>query len=970
MKKLLPPLLLIATLFAAAVTAAPLELAGNGATAYVICHADPEAAPIWERDTAADLAAHLSEITGAKFTVSDKPGAKNIFLGRPCPGDDKPMSARERRIAVRGDDLYLWGEGEWGTSFAAYEFLERLGCRWFSFWGDRTIPRIPRLVWEQKEPIHIIPSFEAYETNGSNSQVPEMRVFARRNRIFLVPSVHIKRNDAANLQIGPTMHGLSAWLPTGNTPVGKFVDWMWGAHPLLADQAYFKDHPEYFSMVPNAHRYARRQLCFSNPEVRKILTRNVEYVLSREYDGKRTAVLGLDVNDTGGPICCCSDCRKLEEKYAAPGGPYFDYLLELGKVLEKKYPKVKIRFIAYLSCLTENAPKGVVFPSNIVPSFTPLAADFSKPMTHPVNAPEYTSLTEWSKVAPRMGYFLYPNPYPFPAWSFPLLSGIRRIAADLRTAKKNHVSEVFAEPGGTLFTNIAFKEMQIWVTARLVNDLSLDENELIREFCRAYYGKAADKMVAYITELEELAAADTVFMSYQPDLRTSSFLTADNLLKWEKLFDEMEELVKDSPRHALNVGRARMNLDLTVVQSFPKLRDRFRNPEAELKKIADRHRKVMMADLKDVYARPMDRAIADKLIKQYYRTQLGRGLYHFMRYANGPVKPLPAGFDKPGAIRLPPDHIKQIPAADPAGAFGISAQLQAKRGNLDYFQRDLRRFVPFEDSKNLIAPWNIGKLQSDEFRLHYIGRHRVTPDSLVRLAAKPWRVEFFTGHLYDPADPGREYDFYLSLRSDAKKRLFTDQLVLVKSDAPRTDPAHWDKVAVASSGTTFTVRPPDQRPVERGALHLFFGNPEQRVKIERALPASLKIFPPKNGSQVFLHTFRGGGLDEDFGEIILDLRCEGDGTLEFGVQGYQCDKPGAREVRPHWVEFLNFKLNGKTIVKQNQTYSRTSKVPGSKIEVKSGDLVRVYVVLSRPTTARCRLLDASRLKKAAKPAAK
>ena len=528
------------------------------------------------------------------------------------------------------------------------------------------------------------------------------------------------------------------------------------------------------------------------------------------------------------------------------------------------------------------------------------------------------------------------------------MSGVRRIAADLRTAKKFHASSIIAEPGGTLFANVAFKEMQIWVTARLVNDLSLDENELVREFCRAYYGKAAELMIAYIAELEELAAADPVFMSYQPDLRTSSFLTADNLLKWQKRFDRMEELVKDSPRHALNVGRARMNLDLTTVQSFPKLRGQLKNPDAELEKIAARHRRTMLADLEDIYAHPVNRATADKLVKQYYHNQLARGLDQFLRYAKGPVKPLPAGFDKPGAIRLPPDHIKQLPAADPAGAFGISAELQQKHGTIGFFQRDLRRFVPFEASEDLISPRNFDRLKSDEFKLYRLGRQRLTPDSLVRLAAKPWRVEFFTGHLFDPADPGREYDFYLSLRVDEKKRLLTDQLVLVKSDAPRTDPAHWDALAVASSGTTFKVRPESRRPIERGALYVFFGDQKQRVKVERALPASLRVFPPKNGAQCFLHTFRGGGLDEEFGEIILELRCEGDGTLEFGVQGYELDRPGDKRVRPLTIEFRDFKVNGKTVAKRGKASAKTVKVENSKLDVKSGDLVRVYVILARP----------------------
>ena len=48
------------------------------------------------------------------------------------------------------------------------------------------------------------------------------------------------------------------------------------------------------------------------------------------------------------------------------------------------------------------------------------------------------------------------------------------------------------------------------------------------------------------------------------------------------------------------------------------------------------------------------------------------------------------------------------------------------------------------------------------------------------MRAKPHRIDFFLGHLFDPRDPHRKFDFYLSVRRGENGDLLIDRLVAVK----------------------------------------------------------------------------------------------------------------------------------------------------------------------------------------------
>jgi hypothetical protein len=93
------------------------------------------------RDSAKDLALYLGKMSGAEFEVVEAlpKGDRRtpIYVGTPAQKVFGPVGISKAKMfgfrvvadAKRGIGLY--GESEHGTSYAIYELLHRLGCRWY-----------------------------------------------------------------------------------------------------------------------------------------------------------------------------------------------------------------------------------------------------------------------------------------------------------------------------------------------------------------------------------------------------------------------------------------------------------------------------------------------------------------------------------------------------------------------------------------------------------------------------------------------------------------------------------------------------------------------------------------------------------------------------------------------------------------------------------------------------------------------
>jgi hypothetical protein len=83
----------------------------------------------------------------------------------------------------------------------------------------------------------------------------------------------------------------------------------------------------------------------------------------------------------------------------------------------------------------------------------------------------------------------------------------------------------------------------------------------------------------------------------------------------------------------------------------------------------------------------------------------------------------------------------------------------------------------------MLRPKEIAKIRrGGDWQLYRIGRVKLSESGVVALRTLPNRdVRFFLGAFYDPGDPERKYDLYLSFKDGGDGRsLLVDRMVLAK----------------------------------------------------------------------------------------------------------------------------------------------------------------------------------------------
>lgn len=766
--------------------AADLQLASGGKTDYSIV-VRPEA-PELEKAAAADLKQHLEKITGAKFPMDDS-GKFKIYLGVPAPGDGRPMRPAERRIKAVNGDLYLYGANTDGAPFAVYDLLERhLGCRWYTPWGDEKIPRNPELTLPEPDASHT-PSFERFDTASmwGFDRDPRVRDYLRRHRIHITPD-RIKADD--HYVLGFPVHTFCKYIPPGHIPQGKFLNNIGWAYKYFTGKKYFETNPEFFSMDTNGKRVWDRQLCLSNPELRKELTKNLEIVIEKEYRGG-DAVISVDMNDKSGYLCKCPGCVALEKKYETSGGPLYDYLIELGEYFAKKHPRIRIRSLAYFSTLP---PPNWPLPPNVMMWYAPLR-DRNILRTYKTTRsgkllPDLRQLAAKSSGLWKWFYVcVFNNRNKVPA---PLIANVWRIADDLRTLHENKVKAIMTEFGqGGICSTDAFGELRLYLLGELIDDLSRDEDKVVREFMAAYYGDAAEPMYKYLRTLHDLGfkAPDTISGSCSRPWRLS-FLTNEQLVKFDRDFDEMEQLVSADPRALMHVRRARRNLDETLMYRWNDLAevDPARYTAGSFAARKARYTENLHETLAECYRTWEDPADAKKRFEGDIKRHLASIAAAPLKKTDyRPVRPLPPEFAQLPAGRvirtpfLPVDG--STPPADPQAAFGFTMP------GVTYPQLNFR---PVATRPIHALPITLAEIRAKtpgKYHYYYLGQFPIPPTGLEcgsSITTPNCMAEMF--RKYDEnTDPERLFHLYISMKYEAPDRLSLDEIVAV--DAPEAPAA-------------------------------------------------------------------------------------------------------------------------------------------------------------------------------------
>jgi len=292
-----------------------------------------------------------------------------------------------------------------------------------------------------------------------------------------------------------------------------------------------KTHPELFGVKPAAAKGKKCEtLCLTDPLVRELAAEQmIKYIEKDRARGKRPSYSTPVIYDfaqedgAGGDQCMCESCKAMAEREGSYAGPNIDFCNAVARIVNRKYPEVKVRTLAY--AYVADPPKTVVADKNVIVRFCRAwLFDSLVPGTK-----QAKDLENWSKHAKTLGIWSYWRTYR--GQLYPFIKKRADIEAELRFCHLNNARHYYAEDEAA--AERSFAMMQFWLLFKMCEDPYQPIAPLAQEFLAAYYGKAAGAMEKYLDYLESREEVSQTYLDRAFYEKVNAWL------------DEAERLVAD-----------------------------------------------------------------------------------------------------------------------------------------------------------------------------------------------------------------------------------------------------------------------------------------------------------------------------------------------------------------------------------------------------------------------------------------
>ena len=280
---------------------------------------------------------------------------------------------------------------------------------------------------------------------------------------------------------------------------------------LLSANEYFESHPEYFSLVDGKRKKEHTELCLSNPDVYKIVLKKLNKWID---DNPDCDVFSVAQDEWMGHFekmaCECEKCKEIDEKYKSQSGSIINFVNRLANDIKESHPNVLLHTFAYQ--YSRKPPVGIKPCDNVIVRLTNIECSWARSIEEGAkldpngrNAQFLHDLIGWSKITKRLYIWDYAVNYRNYLLPFPCL---RSMYKNILLYKKIGVKGVHMEGNFSFGGGGYLDELKAYVASRLLTFDNRSLDEIVKEFCDGYYGKASKYVIEYINLFEDNIKGD------------------------------------------------------------------------------------------------------------------------------------------------------------------------------------------------------------------------------------------------------------------------------------------------------------------------------------------------------------------------------------------------------------------------------------------------------------------------------
>jgi len=326
--------------------------------------------------------------------------------------------------------------------------------------------------------------------------------------------------------------------------LNDFGIWGHSFDRLLPAKENFTTHPEFFALYEGKRR--PESLCMTNDTVVDLVSKKISALIDETPDAQ---FYSISQNDDV-VYCECSECKKINTEFGGPQGSLYYFLNKIAL----RFPQTRFTTLAYLH--TYNPPVNFEIGPNIYTLFSPIELNRGRFLRE--NELFKNTLENWSKTTSHLYLWDYTVQFSNYLSPFP---NIHTFSENYKLFKEKKVKGLFVQ--GYADVPGDFSELRQYLLAKLLWNTSINADEVIADFLRGFYGKAAPYIRKYLDLLSENQLKSNHYLDIYsgPVQSRNSFLTPEAMDQYDQLIAEAEAAVKNNPQARLRVSKLRMALE-------------------------------------------------------------------------------------------------------------------------------------------------------------------------------------------------------------------------------------------------------------------------------------------------------------------------------------------------------------------------------------------------------------------------